>query len=72
MNLKPPPVLIRATAVARRFGSTPRTVISAAERGALGGLVPVKIGKLTFFSAAAVEAFIDSAAGATAQQVSAI
>lgn len=66
---KTPPVLIRATAVARRFGSTPRTVIGAAERGELAGITPVRIGKLTFFSAAAVEAFLAGAAGAQGSAV---
>ena len=65
---KTPPVLIRASAAARRFGSSTRTVVAAAERGELPGLVPVKIGKLTFFNAAAVDSFL---AGATAQQGSA-
>ena len=64
---KIPPVLVRASATARRFGSSTRTVIAAAERGELAGLVPVKIGKLTFFNAAAVQAFLDGAAVATEQ-----
>lgn len=61
---KTPPVLIRATVAARRMATTARTLIAAAERGEMPGLVPVKIGKLTFFSADAVDAFL---AGATAQ-----
>lgn len=65
---KTPPVLIRASAAARRFGSSTRTVVASAERGELAGITPVRIGKLTFFSAAAVERFL---AGATAQQGSA-
>ena len=65
---KTPPVLIRASAAARRIGTSTRTVLAAAERGELPGLVPVQIGKLKFFSAAAVDSFL---AGATAQQGSA-
>ena len=62
MKLKPHPELTRASATARRFGSSTRTVIGAAERGELGDLVPIKIGKLTFFSTAAVERFLAGAA----------
>lgn len=59
---KHPPEFIRASATARRIGVDTRTVLAAAERGELPGLVPVRIGKLTFFNAAAVAAFV---AGAT-------
>ena len=62
---KKPPELVRASATARRMGASTRTLVAAAERGELPGLVPVQIGKLKFFRADAVESFL---AGATAQQ----
>ena len=60
MPTKPTPVFIRASVTARRAGTDTRTLIAAAERGELPGLVPVQIGKLVFFRTAAVESFLAS------------
>ena len=57
---KSPSVFTRASVTARRAGIDTRTLVSAAERGELPGLIPVQIGNLVFFRTAAVESFLAS------------
>ena len=59
---KQPPEFSRASTVARRIGPDTRTVIAAAERGELPGLVPIRIGRLVMFRTEAVERFLAGAA----------
>lgn len=58
---KQTPEFIRASTAARRIGPDTRTVIAAAERGELPGLVPIRIGKMVMFRSDAVAAFLAGA-----------